>query len=327
MKHVSILIPRGHVSVVNIGGTHQIFSMVNASLQQMGRKPVFDIHLVGLEKETRLTHGIFSVSPDALMRDVKKTDMIIIPAIHDEPVTAKAQNQEFIPWIVHQYKNGAEVVSLCVAAFFLAETGLLDGKQCATHWMHANNFRQLYPNINMVDEKIMTEEDGIYTSGGAYAFLNLLLYLIEKNAGREVAVHISKAFSIDIDRDSQSPFIIFEGQKDHEDKKIKTAQDYIENNYEQVIRVDELADKLALSRRTLERRFKKATSNTITEYVQRVKIEAAKKDLETTRKNVTEVMYEVGYSDSKSFRNLFRKITGLTPVEYRDKYNREAIAV
>lgn len=327
MKHVSILIPRGHISVVNVGGTHQIFSMVNATLQQMGQKPVFDVHLVGLENETRLTHGIFSITPDVLMRDVKDTDMIIIPAIHDDPETAKAQNQEFIPWIVHQYKNGAEVVSLCVAAFFLAETGLLDGKQCATHWMHANNFRKLYPNINMVDEKIMTEEDGIYTSGGAYAFLNLLLYLIEKNAGREVAVHISKAFSIDIDRDSQSPFIMFEGQKEHGDEKIKSAQDYIEENYEQMIRVDELADKLALSRRTLERRFKRATTNTVTEYVQRVKIEAAKKDLETTRKNVTEVMYEVGYSDTKSFRNLFRKITGLTPLEYRDKYNRESVAV
>jgi len=327
MKHVSILIPRGHVSIVNIGGTHQIFSMVNATLQQMGRKPVFDIHLVGLEKETRLTHGIFSISPDVLMKDVKKTDMIIIPAIHDNPKTAKNNNQEFIPWIVHQYKNGAEVVSLCVAAFFLAETGLLDGKQCATHWMHANNFRQLYPNIHMVDEKIMTEEDGIYTSGGAYAFLNLLLYLIEKNAGREVAVHISKAFSIDIDRDSQSPFIMFEGQKEHGDEKIISAQEYIEENYEQTIRVDELADRLALSRRTLERRFKKATSNTITEYVQRVKIEAAKKDLERTRKNVTEVMYEVGYSDTKSFRNLFRKITGMTPIEYRGKFNRDAATV
>jgi transcriptional regulator GlxA family with amidase domain len=311
--------------VVNIGGTHQIFSMVNATLQQTGRKPVFDIHLVGLEKETRLTQGIFSISPDALMSEVNRTDMIIIPAIHDDPDTAKSQNKEFIPWIVHQYKNGAEVVSLCVAAFFLAETGLLDGKQCATHWMHANNFRKLYPKINMVDEKIMTEEDGIYTSGGAYAFLNLLMYLIEKNAGRDVAVRISKAFSIDIDRDSQSPFIMFEGQKDHGDKKIIEAQKYIEGNYEETIRVDDLADRLALSRRTLERRFKKATSNTVSEYIQRVKVEAAKKDLETTRKNVNEVMYQVGYSDEKSFRNLFRRITGLSPLEYRNKYNREAV--
>lgn len=327
MKHVSILIPRGHTSVVNIGGTHQIFSMVNETLKQMGKEPVFDLHLVGLEKEVRQTPGIFSIEPDCLMQEIEKTDLIIIPAIHDDLETAKEQNQQFIPWIIYQYKNGAEVVSLCVAAFFLASTGLLDGKQCATHWMHANKFRKLFPEVEMVDEKIMTEEDGIYTSGGAYAFLNLLLYLIEKYAGREVAIHISKAFSIDIDRNSQSPFIIFEGQKDHEDKKVIQAQKYIENNFEDTIRVDELADKLAVSRRTLERRFKKATSNTVTEYVQRVKMEAAKRSLETTRKNITEVMYEVGYSDSKSFRNLFRRITGLTPLEYREKYNREAVAL
>lgn len=325
MKHVSILIPRGHTSVVNIGGTHQIFNTVNGILADMGRDPVFDVHLVGLEKETRQSHGLFSVSPDCLMNEVEKTDMIIIPAIHDDFKTTKEQNQEFVPWIVHQYKNGAEVVSLCVGAFFLASTGLLDGKQCATHWMHANNFRQLFPNVNMVDDKIMTEEDGIYTSGGAYAFLNLLLHLIEKYAGREAAVIASKAFSIDIDRDSQSAFIIFEGQKNHGDKKIIEAQKYIEGNYEETIRVDDLADRLALSRRTLERRFKKATSNTVSEYVQRVKVEAAKKDLETTRKNVNEVMYQVGYSDEKSFRNLFRRITGLSPVEYRNKYNREAV--
>lgn len=323
MKHVSILIPRGNASIVNIGGTHQILSMVNTMLQQMKREPVFDIHLVGLEDRVRQSPGIFSIEPDCLMPDVEKTDMIIIPAIFDDIQTAKEQNQEFIPWVLYQYKNGAEVASMCVAAFFLAETGLLDGKQCSTHWMHANNFRKLYPKVEMVDDRIMTEEDGIYTSGGAYAFLNLLLYLIEKNAGREVSVQISKAFNIDIDRDSQSPFIMFEGQKDHGDDKVKRAQEFIENHYEHMIRVDELADKLALSRRTLERRFKKATSNTVSEYIQRVKVEAAKKDLESTRKNVTEVMYEVGYSDTKSFRNLFRRFTGLTPVDYRKKFSKE----
>ncbi|MEL7835140.1 GlxA family transcriptional regulator [Fodinibius sp. Rm-B-1B1-1] len=324
MKHVSILIPRGHTSVVNIGGTHQILNRVNGMAAEKGNQPVFDVHLVGLEKETRQSTGLFVVSPDCLVEDVAKTDLIIIPAIHDDPETGFERNKEFAPWIIEQYKKGAEVVSFCVGAFFLAETGLLNGKQCATHWMHAENFRQRYPEVNLVNEKIMTEEDGIYTSGGAYAFLNLLLHLIEKHAGREIAILASKAFSIDIDRDSQSPFIIFEGQKEHEDQKVIEAQQYIENNYEETIRVDDLAKKLAVSRRTLERRFKKATSNTVTEYVQRVKVEAAKKDLEISKKNVTEVMYDVGYSDTKSFRNLFRRITGLTPIEYRNKYNKEA---
>ena len=327
MKHISILIPRGHTSVVNIGGAHQIFNQVNGILAEKGKDPVFDVHLVGLERQTRQSTGLFAVNPDSLITDVKDTDLIIIPAIHGDPLQARDQNKEFIPWIIQHYKAGADVASLCVGAFFLAATGLLDGKQCATHWMHADNFRKMFPQVNMVDEKIMTEEDGIYTSGGAYAFTDLLLHIVEKYAGREAAILASKAFSLDIDRENQSPFIIFEGQKDHEDKEVIKAQQFIENNYQENIQISQLADEVALSRRTLERRFKKATHNTVTEYKQRVKIEAAKKDLETTRKNVTEVMYEVGYSDTKSFRNLFKRITGLTPYDYQNKYNKEAAAV
>lgn len=324
MKHVSILIPRGHTSVVNIGATHQILTLVNQMLAANGGRAVFDVHLVGLEQETPQSTGLFTVLPDCLLSDVRRTDLIIIPAIHDDPEVGFERNSAFVPWIVDQYKRGAEVASFCVGAFFLAQTGLLHGKQCATHWMHAHDFRRRFPDVDLVDERIMTEEDGIYTSGGAYAFLNLLLHLIEKHAGRQAAVLAAKAFSIDIDRDSQSAFIIFEGQKDHEDEEVIEAQHLIEARFGDTIRVDELADRLAMSRRTLERRFKKATSNTVVEYIQRVKIEAAKKSLETTRKNVNEVMFDVGYADTKAFRNLFRKITGLTPIEYRDKYNREA---
>lgn len=327
MYHVSILIPRGHTSLVNIAGTHQILNTVNNIRADLDKPAVFDVHLVGLEKEVPQSTGLFSTSPDCLIQDVEQTDLIIIPAIHDDPPQGYTQNKAFEPWILDQYKNGAEVASLCVGAFFLAETGLLNGKQCATHWMHASDFKEMYPEIQLVDEKIMTEEDGIYTSGGAYAFTNLLLHLIEKYAGREEAIIASKTFSLDIDRDSQSAFIIFEGQKDHEDEKIIQAQQYIEDHYTDNLTVDELANKLALSRRTLERRFKKATHNTVTEYKQRVKVEAAKKALETTRKNVSEVMYDIGYNDMKSFRNLFKRLTGLTPVEYQNKFNKEAVSV
>jgi transcriptional regulator GlxA family with amidase domain len=183
----------------------------------------------------------------------------------------------------------------------------------------------MFPNANLVDDKIMTEQDGIYTSGGAYSYLNLLLYLIEKYAGREIAILISKAFMIDIDRHSQSPFIMFQGQKTHEDGPVKKAQEFIENNFQEKITVDQLSSMLALGRRSLERRFKTATCNTVTEYIQRVKIEAAKKNLETGRKNINEVMYDVGYNDTKAFRTTFKKITGLSPIEYRNKYNREAM--
>jgi transcriptional regulator GlxA family with amidase domain len=325
MKHVSILIPHGHTSVVNIEGTHQILNAVNSMLAGMGRPPLFKVQLAGISKETSQRNGLFTISPDVLIRDVAKTDLIIIPAIHGDPKTVLENNTAFIPWIIQQYEAGAEVASLCIGSFFLASTGLLQGKQCATHWTEANNFRAMFPDVNLVDDKIMTEEDGIYTSGGAYSFLNLLVYIIEKYAGRDIAILTAKSFMIDIDRISQSPFIIFQGQKTHDDEPVKKAQEFIETNFEDKITVDQLASMLALSRRNLERRFKKATANTVVEYMQRVKIEAAKMSLESSRENVNEVMYKVGYTDSKAFRTTFKKITGLSPVQYRNKYNREAV--
>jgi transcriptional regulator GlxA family with amidase domain len=325
MKHVSILIPRGHTSLVNIEGTHQIFTEVNSLRVARGNTPLFDIQLVGITKETSQPSGLFTIKPDVLIHDVKKTDLIIIPAIHGSVEKAVENNKAFIPWIVQQYAKGAELASFCIGTFFLAATGLLEGKTCATHWRFVNEFKAMFPNANLVDDKIMTEHDGIYTSGGAYSYLNLLLYLIEKYAGREIAILISKAFMIDIDRYSQSPFIMFQGQKTHEDEPVKKAQEFIENNFQEKITVDQLSSMLALGRRSLERRFKTATCNTVTEYIQRVKIEAAKKNLETGRKNINEVMYDVGYNDTKAFRTTFKKITGLSPIEYRNKYNREAM--
>lgn len=322
MKHVSILVPLGHASLSNIDGTQQILLEVNKFLMAMGRPPLFNVQLVGLVKETAQRDGMFIINPDHLIQDLVKTDMIIIPAIHSDLKKGLVDNAAFLPWIREQYIAGAEIVSLCVGAFLLAATGLLKGRQCATHWSTANEFRTMFPDVNLVDDKIMTEEDGIYTSGGAYAYLNLLLYLVEKNAGRDIAVLTAKAFMIDMDRISQSPFIIFQGQKSHTDEPVKKAQEFIENNFEEKITVDQIASMLAIGRRNLERRFKKATSNTVVEYIQRVKIEVAKKGLESSRENVNEVMYNVGYTDTKAFRTTFKKVTGLSPAQYRNKYSR-----
>lgn len=319
-KHVSILIPKGHTSLVNIVGTHQIFNQVNSFLNQMGKPSLFIVELIGVAEPTNQSNGLFSVHPEKLIADVEHTDLIVIPAIHDDPEVAFKQNLEFVPWLKNQYQNGAEIASLCVAAFFLASTGLLDGKKCSTHWIHADNFRKMFPAVELVDDKIMTEDNGIYTSGGAYSYLNLLLYLVEKFAGRDIAIQTAKTFMIDINKASQSPFIMFQGQKEHEDGVVRKVQEYIETNFNEKIPVDDLANKFALSRRSLERRFKKATHNTVTTYIQRVKMEAAKRKLENSRENVNEVMYDIGYSDEKAFRNTFKKITGISPVQYRNKY-------
>ena len=324
MKHISILVPSGHTSVTNIEGTHQIFSEVNGLLKSMGKEPLFNIQLVGLTEEVSQRDGLFTIKPDVLMKEVEHTDLIIIPAAMGDQQKAYELNKEFVPWIIKQYEGGAELVSFCIGAFLLGGTGLLKGKQCTTHWRFMNEFRQMFPDAHVVDDKIMTDDDGIYTSGGAYSYVNLVVYLIEKYAGREIAIMIAKAFMIDIDRVSQSPFIMFQGQKAHEDEPVKKAQEFIEQNFQEKITVDQLASMLALGRRNMERRFKKATANTVVEYIQRVKIEVAKKELETSRKNINEVMYDVGYSDTKAFRTTFKKITGLSPVDYKRKYNKEA---
>lgn len=322
MKHISILVPKGAV-LGSIEGPRQVFTEANKFLRSKGKYPLGKVQLVGLSKETPAAGGKYTVYPDALVRDIPKTDLIIIPALDGDMAKVLADNEEFVPWIIRQYKQGAEVASLCVGAFLLASTGLLKGRKCTTHWTAIHDFRKLFPEVELVEDKIITDEGGIYSSGGAFSYLNLILYLIEKYAGRDVAVFMSKAFQIDIERRSQSPFMIFQGQKEHEDEAIRKAQEYIESNYPEKITVDELADMLALGRRNLERRFKKATANSVVEYLQRVRVEAAKISLETSRENVNEVMYNVGYTDTKAFRTTFKKITGLSPIEYRQKYYRE----
>ena len=324
MKSVTILVPKGAI-LGSIEGPRQLLTGVNSYLASMNKPPLFKVELVGLSKETPLIRGMYTIRTDRVIGDVGKTDLVIIPAIDGDLRKGLEDNAEFIPWISKQYASGAEVASLCVGAFLLASTGLVNGKKCATHWVFANEFRKMFPDVNLVTEKVVTDENGIYTSGGAYSYLMLVLYLIEKYAGRAAAVFCAKVFAIDIDRESQSPFMMFTGQKEHEDQAIKKAQAFIEGNFNQRITVDELASMFSLSRRNLERRFKRATANTVVEYIQRVKIEAAKMSLESTSENVNEVMYKVGYTDTKAFRTTFKKITGISPIQYRTKYNPAAV--
>ena len=323
MKHISILIPQKAI-LGSLEGSRQLLTQVNYFSLDRGGEPVFKVQLVGLTKETLVSGGLFTVNADVLIGDVDRTDLIIIPAIDGDLQEAIENNKDFIPWIIEQHRNGAQVASLCLGAFLLAATGLVTGKSCATHWLAENHFRKMFPDVNLVTEKIITDEQGIYTSGGAFSYLNLILYLIGKLAGRDMAILAAKVFAIEIERSNQSSFMIFQGQKDHDDEPVKKAQEFIEKNYQEKITVDQLASTFALGRRNLERRFKKATSNTVNEYIQRVKIEMAKMSLELSRENVNEVMYNVGYNDTKAFRNTFRRITGLSPIEYKNKYNKGA---
>ena len=326
MKNVSILVPESSVMQA-IADPQYLFSAVNQFLAVSGKTPLFRVELVGAKKEVKLNDGMFSIRTDRQLNDSIKTDLVFIPALFGDMPSAIAKNKNLIPWIKQQYKNGAELASLCVGAFLLAATGLLSGKKCSTHWGFQNEFREMFPDVEVIDGSIITEEHRIYSSGGANSYWNLLLYLVEKYTDRQTAILASKYFAIDIDRDSQAAFAMFTGQKNHKDEEVQKAQLYIENNIQERISVEELADITSVGRRSFERRFKQATKNTVLEYVHRVKIEAAKRSFESSRKNINEVMFDVGYTDTKAFRAMFKKITGLTPVEYRNKYNKQAILV
>ncbi len=324
MKHLTILVPDGQNNLSSIVGAYKIFSRANEYWKGLGKKELFTIQLAGISKKVDFYDGLFSVKPHTHISSITKTNLIIIPSLNHNYEKAVKGNKEVIDWIAKQYKHGAEVASICTGAFLLASSGLLDGKTCSTHWAVAENFRKMFDKVDLQTDKLITDENGIYTNGGAYSFLNLILYLVEKYYDRQTAIYCSKVFQIEMDRNSQSAFILFKGQKLHSDETIKKAQTYMENNLHEKISVEQLSAKFSVGRRNFDRRFIKATGNTPIEYLQRVKIESAKKALETSRKTVNEVMYDVGYSDVKAFREVFRKVTGISPIEYRSKYNKEA---
>lgn len=320
MKHVSIL-PLYDATLTSIDSSHQLFSRVNDFMHYQGKPPFYAIDVVGLAKNTKLSNGLYTISADKTISQIERTDVIVLPLLCGNFKKAIQENKKYTDWLTNQYHKGAEIVCLCVGSFYLASTGLLDNRKCAVHWAAKNEFKEMFPHVKIIDDSIITDEKGIYTCGGGYSYLNLLLYIFEKHLGREISILASKMFEIDIERKSQNPYMIFVGQKRHGDELVLKAQELIENNPTEIYTVVNICDKFCVGRRTFERRFKKCTGNSILEYIQRVKVEYAKKQLEAGRKTVNEIIYETGYNDIDAFRRVFKKITDLSPIDYRKKYS------
>ena len=326
MKYVTIVVPDCELNLNSIAGAFEILSRANYYWQKTGNPSKLEIQIAGFVSESKVNEGYFTVHPVDITK-IKRTDLVIIPSIFGDYGETLKKNEGLIEWISHQYKCGAEIASMCSGAFLLAATGLLQGKTCSTHWNAVEQFRQMFPGVKIAEDKIITDENGIYTNGGGYSFLNLMLYLVEKIFDRQTAIFCSKIFQIDIERTTQSQFTIFHIQKGHGDEVINKAQTYIEENIDAKISFEKLASELAISRRNFDRRFVKATGNTPVEYLQRVKMEAAKKELEKGRKSIFDIMNDVGYTDDKAFREVFKKVTGLSPLDYTNKYSKERIVM
>lgn len=327
MKHISIVLPDGQTTLSTIScivGAIEIFDAANEFWIDNGNSKLYDIELVGMKANSSVGSGLTLSTGNKLIDEVDRTDLVIIPAVDKSFREPLGGNVQLADWIKKQYKNGAEIASMCSGAFLLGSTGIVDGRNCSTHWYFEESFRKQFPKVKLQTEKLITDENGIYTNGGGYSFLNLLIYLVEKYFDRQTAIWCAKMYQIEMDRQSQSPFMIFSGQKHHDDEMVHEAQKYIEEHISDRLTIEKLSEKFNVVRRTFDRRFIKATGNTPVEYIQRVKVEAAKRAFESTRKTVNEVIYELGYADQKVFRDMFKKITGLPPLDYRNKYNIDA---
>lgn len=323
MKKIALLIYEDAV-LSSVSGAIDLLMATNGFLQQQGKPPAFELELVSEKGRDIPLRVPAHINCSQTIDTLTDTDLVIVPAFYISPEEALQRNKRLISWIGTMREQGKEIASLCMGSYFLAEAGILDGRSCASHWTSINDMQQRFPQVTVLADMVITDKDGIYTSGGALLSWNLILYLIEKFCGREVSISVSKMFNIDLDK-AQSHFVVFQGQHSHEDEEILQAQTFIEENYQDPISIEQVAAKVNMSKRNFIRRFKHATRNTPQEYLQRVKIESAKKALERSDEAISSLMFNSGYNDVKAFRKVFKQITGLTPQDYRKKYNKEVV--
>ena len=322
MISVSLLVHEDIYSS-SVGGVIDLITGANQWLVEVGRRPAFALELVGERVENIRLDIPAQFCCYTAMDKVIQTDLIIVPGFKGDIGEILQKYNPAVHWIRKMNEAGTEIASMCVGSFFLAEAGLLNDKLATSHWAAAEEMQLRYPLIKVQSDRIITDQGGIYTSGGGFSALKLILYLIEKFCGREAVLSVSKRYSIDIDYISQAHFTVFSGQRRHNDEAILKSQTYIEQHYATDLSIDQVSVFCSTGKRNFIRRFKAATNNTPIEYLQRVRIEVAKKALENEDCSLEEVMDKTGYEDLKTFRMIFKRLTGLTPRDYRKRYSRK----
>jgi len=318
MIQLGVLITTRH-RLLSVAAIIDVFDSANMFYKREHGTAFFDIKLFSPEPVTSDHYGAYEVNSIA---SATQQHLILVPAFGSGDLKESiAENRSCIPWLWEQHKNGAELASFCTGAFLLAAAGLLNGKEATTHIDSAMALASNFPEVIIKSDAVVTDDKGIYTSGGATSSFHLMLYLIQRHCGKELTLRTAKMFAIDLDREQQTYFGTFSPSQDHGDGLVNMAQEKIEKEYQDGSTIETLIQDIPASRRNVVRRFKLAVGVTPIEYLQRTRIEAAKKLLAQTDQSVLEVMLNSGYNDLKSFRQLFKKSTGVTPKEYRDKFN------
>lgn len=299
-----------------------MFQLTESAYRQMPdqKRDWFAVNLVSLEATEAVSTNGFTIGCHAVLKSNTTADLVIVPAITGDLPTLLARHSYFIDWLKQQYARGAMLCSTCNGAFFLAATGVLDGQEATTSWFASGAFRSMFPAVKLLDERIIVDNGRTITGGATLSFQNLCVYLMEKYYGRHIGTYAAKLFLVEKGKSSQLTYSMFMAQKSHGDDEIRHIQTQIEEQAADRLVVSQLASQAAMAERTFIRRFKNATGNTPSEYIQRVKVERAKELLENDRLSVKEICYETGYEDQSYFRNIFKKYTGLTPADYKKQF-------
>lgn len=302
-----------------------LFSMTGASwnrLQKQDIQRLFQVQIASLDgKSIQCINGI-QIQADVAFEDIRTTDVIVVPTIGASIEQIITQHREVIEFLKYADQQQWTIVGMCTGNFFLAEAGVLNQRVATTHWGFKALFEQRYPKVDLKTDQLITRSEHIYCAGGGLAWFDIGLHLIERFYGFDIAIQTAKSFVIDYRRGSQLSYSIMRISSIHHDELIERIQQWIEIHFSEPISIEGLAQQFNVTLRTLIRRFKAALGLPPIHYIQTIRIEAAQKRLEETEQSIDLIMQSVGYLDPSSFRRLFRKKTGLTPLEYRRRFSR-----
>ena len=331
-----------------LAGALDLFSFTGVSWQRfLGEavEPRFDVQIASLGGVDIRCSNRLILQAHCDIRDVVECDLLLIPTIGDSIDKVLRKNSELLPHLKRLANTKADIASNCSGAFFLAQAGLLDHKTATTHWGYANKFKADFPLVDLQENQFVTQSKNqsksesksqsksdsttqsgtIFCAAGGSAFYDLGLLLIERYCGREISTQVAKTQIIDSKRGNQNSYTNVTLHKPHADQLVKQVQEFIEENFKQPIQVSSLAAMVNITPRTLNRRFQSAVTMRPIEYIQAVRIEQAKRLLESGDVTIKSLAEQVGYDDISSFTRLFKRATELTPKEYQDKFSRIAI--
>jgi transcriptional regulator GlxA family with amidase domain len=260
------------------------------------------------------------LKPECALEDIERTDIAMISASAWDLREKIIRHTPVIAWLRKMHDQGAYIGAVCSGAAFMAETGLMDGREATTHWGVVDALRERYPKVRWRPEQFVTEDARICCSGGVYASIDISLYLVEKFCGHEVALRCAKSLLVGLPRTSQSGYSMMPLSRPHEDARIRKAEEHLRAHFRHEVGIEALAKRAAMSPRNFMRRFKAATGRLPGEYLQLMRINTAREMLENGVRSIQEVCQRTGYADVSFFRSLFKRHTGMTPAEYRARF-------